>query len=477
MKSYEQYKRIVRFLFSAILVSVEMAMYWHVWLKYYNGLMEFPYNRTGNWLIVAVYGIFLIVFSMIYGGFRIGYLRIFNIIFSQTLVSSCANVLIYLEVTLLTKHFQTPAPLLVMTLAALIFITIWSVVCYRIYMKLYPPKKLLLIYGEHPVYSLMVKLYNRPDRYEIGELLPVTVGMEVIKEKTKCYEGVMICDIPAQIRNKILKYCYGEGIRTYTIPKISDIIIRSAESLHLFDTPLMLSRNQGLTIEQLAVKRTMDVVISITGLVVLSPVFLLTAAAIKLYDKGPVFFKQDRCTKDGKIFSIYKFRSMIVDAEKSGRSIPATDGDPRITPVGKIIRKMRIDELPQLINILKGEMSVVGPRPERIEHVEIYTREIPEFTYRMKVKGGLTGYAQVYGKYNTTAYDKLKLDLMYIQNYSIWLDIELIFKTIKILFMEESTEGFSMEQAQAMTREDFVNEKTGESPAGLQDVLSNARRY
>ena len=113
MKSYEQYKRIVRFLFSAILVSVEMAMYWHVWLKYYNGLMEFPYNRTGNWLIVAVYGIFLIVFSMIYGGFRIGYLRIFNIIFSQTLVSSCANVLIYLEVTLLTKHFQTPAPLLV----------------------------------------------------------------------------------------------------------------------------------------------------------------------------------------------------------------------------------------------------------------------------------------------------------------------------------------------------------------------------
>ena len=137
---------------------------------------------------------------------------------------------------------------------------------------------------------------------------------------------------------------------------------------------------------------------------------------------------------------------------------------------------MRIDELPQLINILKGEMSVVGPRPERIEHVEIYTREIPEFTYRMKVKGGLTGYAQVYGKYNTTAYDKLKLDLMYIQNYSIWLDIELIFKTIKILFMEESTEGFSMEQAQAMTREDFVNEKTGESPAGLQDVLSNARR-
>ena len=476
MKTYEQYKRIVRFLFSASLVSAEMVMYWHVWLKYYNGLMEFPYNRTGNWLIVAVYGIFLVVFSMIYGGFRIGYLRIFNIIFSQTLVSSCANVLIYLEVTLLTKHFQNPLPLLRMTLTEFVFITIWSVVCYRIYVHLYPPKKLLLIYGEHPVYSLMVKLYHRPDRYEIGELLHISVGMDVIKEKVKQYEGVMICDIPSETRNKILKYCYGEGIRTYTIPKISDIIIRSAESLHLFDTPLMLSRNQGLTIEQLAIKRVMDIAISVAGLVILSPIFVITAFAIKVYDKGPVFFKQARCTKDGKVFEIYKFRSMIVDAEKNGKSIPATDGDPRITPVGRIIRKLRIDELPQLINILKGEMSVVGPRPERVEHVQIYTKEIPEFIYRMKVKGGLTGYAQVYGKYNTTAYDKLKLDLMYIQNYSIWLDIELIFKTIKILFMEESTEGFSAEQAQAMTREDFVNEKTGEGPAGLQDVLSDARR-
>ena len=476
MKSYEQYKRIVRFLFSASLVSVEMAMYWHVWLKYYNNLMEFPYNRTGNWLIVAVYGIFLIVFSMIYGGFRIGYLRIFNIIFSQTLVSGCANVIMYLQITLLTKRFRNPVPLLVMTLAELAFISVWSVICYRIYMKLYPPKKLILIYGDHPVYSLMVKLYNRPDRYEIGELLPITAGMDVIKKKVKEYEGVMICDIPSHIRNEILKYCYGEGIRTYTIPKISDIIIRSAESLHLFDTPLMLSRNQGLTIEQLAVKRCMDIVISALSLVVLSPVFLVTALAIKLYDGGPVLFKLERCTKDGAVFLIYKFRSMIVEAEKEGKCIPAIEGDPRITPVGRVIRKWRIDELPQFINILKGDMSLVGPRPERVEHVEIYTKEIPEFTYRMKVKGGLTGYAQVYGKYNTTAYDKLKLDLMYIQNYSIWLDIELIFKTIKILFVEDSTEGFTVEQSQAMTREDFINERTGESPAGLQDVLSDARR-
>ncbi len=207
-----------------------------------------------------------------------------------------------------------------------------------------------------------------------------------------------------------------------------------------------------MSVEQAVLKRFMDIFVSLTMLIITSPILAVTSLAIKFYDGGPVFFYQERCTKDGKVFSICKFRSMIVDAEKDGRVIPATEKDPRITPVGSFIRKVRIDELPQLWNILKGEMSLVGPRPERIEHVQLYSEKIPEFAYRMKVKGGLTGYAQVYGKYNTTAYDKLKLDLMYIQNYSLLLDIEILFKTVKILFEKESTEGFS-EEASAMVEE------------------------
>lgn len=150
---------------------------------------------------------------------------------------------------------------------------------------------------------------------------------------------------------------------------------------------------------------------------------------------------------------ILKFRSMIVDAEKDGRPHPVTEDDDRITKVGKVIRACRIDELPQLINILKGDMSIVGPRPERVEHVERYKAMIPEFAFREKMKGGLTGYAQVYGKYNTTALDKLKLDLMYITNYSLLLDVQIIFETVKILFQKESTEGFS--EAQEMDIHDF----------------------
>ena len=182
----------------------------------------------------------------------------------------------------------------------------------------------------------------------------------------------------------------------------------------------------------------------------LSPVFLVTAIAIKLQDGGPVFYKQERCTIGCKKFMILKFRSMIVDAEKDGKPHPAGENDDRITKVGHIIRACRVDELPQLVNILKGEMSIIGPRPERVEHVEKYTKEIPEFTFRSKVKGGLSGMAQVYGKYNTTALDKLKLDLLYITNYSLLLDLQIIFETVKILTQKESTEGFSEERVKEM---------------------------
>ena len=137
---------------------------------------------------------------------------------------------------------------------------------------------------------------------------------------------------------------------------------------------------------------------------------------------------------------------MVVDAERDGLSVPAGEKDPRITPVGRILRATRMDELPQLFNILAGDMSLVGPRPERVEHVEAYTKEIPEFAYRLKVRGGLTGYAQLYGKYNTSAYDKLQLDLMYLESYSLLLDFRLILMTLKVLFLKESTEGFSEKQ-------------------------------
>ena len=181
---------------------------------------------------------------------------------------------------------------------------------------------------------------------------------------------------------------------------------------------------------------------------------IAVSIAIKAYDGGPVFYKQCRLTKDGKTFMVHKFRSMKVDAEKDGVARLSTgDKDDRVTPIGHFIRKVRLDELPQLLDILKGDMSIVGPRPERPEIAAQYEKELPEFALRLQAKAGLTGYAQVYGKYNTTPYDKLQMDLMYIAKPSFIEDLRIIFATIKILFMPESTEGISEGQTTAMSGE------------------------
>ncbi len=273
-----------------------------------------------------------------------------------------------------------------------------------------------------------------------------SIPEEDLKDRIEKYDAVVISDVPPEYKNKVLELCLDRDKRVYLAPQISDIIVRYSEELNVIDTPLFLCRNTGMTMAERIIKRIFDIVFSVIALIVMSPVFLITAIAVKAEDKGPVFFRQERCTVSRQKFMILKFRSMIVDAEKDGRPHPAGEKDDRITKVGKVIRALRIDELPQLINILTGSMSLVGPRPERVEHVELYTAEIPEFAFRSKVKAGLTGYAQVYGKYNTSALDKLKLDLIYIMNYSFLLDLQILFDTVKILVQKESTEGFTEER-------------------------------
>ena len=234
--------------------------------------------------------------------------------------------------------------------------------------------------------------------------------------------------------------------------------MKSSEQLNVFDTPIFLIREYELTVEQRFIKRMIDIICSLILLIVASPFMLITAIAVKAYDGGPVLYKQVRCTRGEREFHILKFRSMRVDAEKDGVARLAAKNDSRITPVGKFIRKVRLDELPQLFNILKGDMSFIGPRPERPEIIAQYKEDMPEFVFRMKVKAGLAGYAQVYGKYNTTPYDKLKLDLTYIENYTVWLDIKLMLLTLKILFVPESTEGVDANQTTALKKQLEENE-------------------
>ena len=456
MKNFEQYKRIVRFTSIITLVVCEMAIYWTVWLRHYNIEMEIPYNRTGNWMIVAVYCLILLIFSKMYGGLKIGYLKTFNIIYSQFLTTISANALIYLQITLLIKHFTSIVPLVYMTVLQLLVIVPWGIIFTRLYRFLYPARKALLVYGERTVDGFVGKANTRNDRFIITKKIDYREGVDVVVNCAKQSEAVILCDLPSEIRNTILKFCYSQSIRVYVTPKLSDIIIRSAEDSHLIDSPLLLSRNNGFTFEQRFFKRAVDIVLTLALLFVFSPIMIVTALAIKLYDRGPVLFLQERYTKGEQKFMIYKFRSMKINSD-SIKYVPTMEDDPRVTPVGKVIRQLRIDEMPQFFNILKGEMSLIGPRAESVKLTDAYVRDIPEFKYRLKVKSGLTGYAQVNGKYNTTPYDKLKLDLMYIQNYSWLMDMEIIFLTVKILFMKDSTEGFTEEQCATLDIEEAKN--------------------
>ena len=447
---YKKFKKMFKFLAAFFLQCIYLLIFALVWYNDLNTLMDRAFENKGNWLMLASYFLVVLIFMQVYGGFKIGYLSKWNVVFSQWLALFISNLVICMQCILMIGRLAHIPKIIghiaEMTVVQWILSVMLTILITLLFEKIYPPTRLLLIYDTYSPENFINKILERKDKYYIEKCVCLSDGWDKVMEQISNYDAVLLYDITAKNRNLILKYCYQYDKEIYMTSKISDVILRSSKDILLFDTPLLAVQNSGLSFFQKFVKRSMDLVISVIVLIITSPVLLIVAICIKAYDHGPVFFFFLRCTLGGKVFNIYKFRSMIVDAEKDGKSRPATDDDERITPVGRVIRKTRIDELPQLFNVLKGDMSIVGPRPERVEHVEIYTEEIPEFAYRMKVKGGLTGYAQVYGKYNTTAYDKLKMDLMYIENYSVLLDLKLILMTIKVMFMKASTEGFSEKQ-------------------------------
>lgn len=450
----DKFKRLISFALTLLLLAILTGAFAFVWYRYYSETIVLPYYRRGNWVLIGIYCVLVWLFFKAYNGFKFGYLKKTDMLYSQLISIVCVDFVSYFMISLIGRDFMHIMPMFVLLLADLVIILLWTLITGKIYFLIYPPRRLIILYGSHQAASLVLKMSSRVDKYMICESVSINEPKEKIKELILKYEGVIICDIPAEERNFYVKFCFENSIRSYIAPKISDIIIRGADDIRLFDTPLLLCRNYGLDFEQRILKRAFDIVFSLIALVLLSPFMLITALAVKLYDGGNIFYKQKRLTIDGKEFYIYKFRSMIADAEKPGTPQLASEHDPRITPVGRFLRKVRLDELPQLLNILKGEMSVVGPRPERPELTELYKKEMPEFEFRLKVKAGLTGYAQVTGAYDTSPYDKLKMDLMYIENYSFRMDLQIILMTIKTMLFppemnEHSEEGIFRESSES----------------------------
>lgn len=463
MNKKEAFKRLINLSLSGICLLMEVAIFTYIYLEYLypsiDVLIQLNYWFKGYLLQILLYACMLFFFSHMYGGLRIGYLKNTEIIFSQVFATLIVNAFTYVQMSLMVTQLFIPLPFVIMTFWQGVVVFIWIHIANQIYKKVFPPRKLLLIYGRRSAEDIRRKFESRKDKYVIVNSIDAEAGVDALKAEilrgyeSGEYSAVVIWETSVTERNALLKFCYSHNIRFYIMPTISDVILLGAEEMHLFDTPILLTREYSMTMEQRFAKRLVDVVCSLILLVIASPFMLFTALAVKLYDGGPVLYKQVRCTEGGRQFQIMKFRSMRTDAEKDGVARLAQKNDSRITPVGKFIRKVRLDELPQLINILVGDMSFIGPRPERPEIIAQYMEIMPEFAFRMKMKAGLAGYAQVYGKYNTTPYDKLKLDLTYIENYSLWLDFKLMFLTLKILFWPDSTEGVETEQVTALRKE------------------------
>ena len=454
MKNEKLQHDIIIAVLKIIMIIFAVACFGMIWSLYYSKTTQLTYYWRGSLYLVGIYFIIYLAFCRVYDALQISVTRISEIVFNQFLAIGLADVMIYIIIALLAKRFTALWPGLICFAVQFALSIIWAKLSNSVYFSLFKPRKSIVVYDTREGMESLIAQYGLTSKYDIKSIINVEYCINKL-DILKDMEVAFLSGIHSRERNIILKKCVEYDVRVFVIPRIGDVIMSGAKKMHMFHLPMLRVDRYNPSLEFKIFKRFFDIVLSLIVLVITSPVMLYAAIAIKTTDKGPVFYKQTRLTKDGKQFKLIKFRSMRVDAEKDGVArLSSGDNDDRITPIGRKIRKLRIDELPQLLNILKGDMSFIGPRPERPEIVAQYEEVIPEFKLRLQAKAGLTGYAQIYGKYNTTPYDKLILDLMYIANPSFLEELSIFFATIKIIFVPDSTEGVAAGQTTAMNYKD-----------------------
>lgn len=448
----------------AVLITVPFAT---VWLFYYAGRTWAPFYLKGNWAVIGLFLFLYAMFGKVYDAFSVSMNQMFESVYSQSLAALFSDSVMYIVSWLLTKHLPNSIPLFFVFFCQVILAAIWFKLANKWYYSVFAPKRSAVIYDMRSGLERLVEEYGLAKKF----------GICISKEVKECLKDIHMLDgldavflsgIHSHDRNIILKYCVEKGIEVYVIPRIGDTIMSGAKQMHMFHLPILRTGRYSPSPVYLVAKRLVDITVALAAFIALSPVWLITAMAIKAEDGSDIFYRQCRLTKDGKKFNVLKFRSMKMDAEEDGIArLSSGENDERLTKVGRIIRKIRLDELPQLLCILKGDMSIVGPRPERPEIAKQYEEGMPEFRLRLQAKAGLTGYAQVYGKYNTTPYDKLQMDLMYIAHPGMVEDFRIMLATVKILFLPESTEGVgegavtAMEEAVAVQEENTILVQAG----------------
>ncbi len=442
--------RIVKIL-NVLLMTLPFCCCWFMY--YTHQVLMFP-SALRSMVVIGMFVVLYCFFARVYDAFLLSIKRLSEVFISQLMSILMADGFMFLILWLMSGSFPNMVPALAALAVQLMLSLVWCRCAHHWYFRHFEGQKTVVVYDMERGLEDLFDQYGLDRKFHVVATCTADECMAARMQMLKGMDAVFLSGVQSHERNQILKYCIAHHVCVYVIPRIGDVIMSGAKRMHMFHLPLLQVGRYNPSPEFLLVKRIFDVVASAAVILVTSPLMAIVAIAIKAQDGGPVFYKQTRLTKDGKEFKILKFRSMRVDAEKDGVARLSTgEKDDRITPVGRVIRACRLDELPQLFNILAGSMSVVGPRPERPEIAKQYEQEMPEFSLRLQAKAGLTGYAQVYGKYNTSPYNKLQMDLMYIANPSLMADLKLIFATLLILFTKESTEGVSEGATTAMAGE------------------------
>ena len=436
---------LMKWLYRAILLLTMMAGV----CKF--GSMPIKLQSTECVVVLGAYMVLLLYTQHIYRATEVGMARVSELVMSQMLSNLISICVVYVGVALYVRHLFNIFLLVLVGLVQTLIGIGWSLFANQQYIKKRRKPRTAIIYKHQSNLDLLYETPYFHERYDVCKLIEnPPEDFAALRNELEGCEVLFSVGSSAEITNGLAKICVEKNINGYFMPRLGHIIMSGAEYTARFSLPTLLVRRAGGHSEYRFFKRAFDLFASLIGIVVASPIMLATAIAIKVEDRGPVFYRQVRLTRNGREFKILKFRSMTVNAEKDGIARLAGKNDSRITKVGRFIRACRIDELPQLFNILMGDMSIVGPRPERPEIAKQYEETLPEFSLRLQVKAGLTGLAQVYGRYNTEPYYKLQMDLLYINEMSMLKDLQLILATIQILFMKESTQGIAQGQETAL---------------------------
>ncbi|MCL2634554.1 MAG: sugar transferase [Oscillospiraceae bacterium] len=396
----------------------------------------------GNYIIVMLYIGILYFACKIYNSLNFGHVDSPELVVSWILCIITVNAFEYFQLCLQALRLLPVTGFLLIIAAQIVFIIPAVFLVNKLYYTVKPAHKAIIIYSnKEKADDYCLRLQNHKKKFIVINSLSQDEPQEILLRNIDEAESVFFLNIEEKNKEYLFDYCFARSKHMYILPTFSGVLLHTSQVSWISRTPMFLPGNSQMSIEARFIKRCMDVVVSLLAIILLSGLMAITWLAIRLSDRGPAIYKQTRVTKNAEEFTLYKFRSMRVDAEKDGVARLMSKNDDRVTPIGRFIRRVRIDELPQLFNILNGDMSLVGPRPERPEIIEQYKLKYPNFSFRLKVKAGLTGLAQVFGDYSISPDEKLLLDIMYIEQFSIWQDIKLIMQTVKVLFLPSSTQG------------------------------------